>query len=97
MRKYVPKDNVQAKSYYTDRFHVVPRVPRAEVSDAHFASVVSALGADVQESYVEIGQLVVHIDPTRNFDVIKTLKEESGYTQCSEQLAAEYLAKANEF
>ena len=31
MRKYVPKDNVQGKSYYTDRYWVAPRVPRIEV------------------------------------------------------------------
>ena len=97
MRKYVPKDNVQKKAYYTDRFHVVPSVPRAEVTDAHFLSVVTALGDDVKEAYVEIGQLVVHIDPTRNFDVMKILKETCGYTQCSEQSAVDYLAKDNEF
>ena len=97
MRKYVPKDNVQKKAYYTDRFHVVPRVPRVEVIDEHFASVVSILGKDVKEVYVEVGQLVVHIDPTRNFDVMKTLKEICGYTQCSEQSAVDYLAKDNEF
>jgi len=97
MRKYVPKDNVQKKAYYTDRFHVVPRVPRAEVTDEHFASVVSTLGEDVKEAYVEIGQLVIHIDPTRNFDVMKTLKETCGYTQCSEQSAVDYLASDDEF
>ena len=97
MRKYVPKDNVQKKSYYTDRFHVVPCVPRSEVEDSHFASVVSTLGADVKEAYIEIGQLVVHIDASRNFDVLKTLKEQCGYTQCSEQSAVDYLAKDNEF
>ena len=97
MRKYVPKDNVQKKSYYTDRFHVVPRVPRAEVEDAHFASVVSAVGAKVKASYVEIGQLVLQIDQTDNYDVLKTLKEECGYTQCSEISAVDYLAKDGEF
>lgn len=97
MRKYVPKDNVQKKSYYTDRFWVAPRVPREEVNDAHFASVVSTLGADVKESYMEVGQLVVHIDATRNYDVIKALKEQCRYTQCSEQSAVDYLAKDGEF
>jgi NADH-quinone oxidoreductase subunit C len=75
MRKYVPKDNVQAKSYYTDRFWVAPRVPRSEVEDEHFAEVVKALGEQANESYIEIGQLVVHIDATNNFSVLKTLKE----------------------
>ncbi|RUM70321.1 MAG: NADH-quinone oxidoreductase subunit C [Sulfurovum sp.] len=97
MRKYVPKGNVQKKAYYTDRFHVVPRVPRNEVEDAHFASVVSVLKADIKESYMELGQLVIHIDNRSNFDVIKVLKEECGYTQCSEQSAVDYLAQDNEF
>lgn len=97
MRKYVPKDNVQGKSYYTDRFWVAPRVPRENVEDEHFTTVVKALGNMAKESYVEIGQLVVHIDPTQNVKVIKILKEKCGYTQCSEQSAVDYLAQDGEF
>lgn len=97
MRKYVPKDNVQAKSYYTDRFWVAPRVPRSSVEDAHFVAVVEAVGTQANESYVELGQLVIHINPENNFAVMKTLKEKCGYTQCSEQSAVDYLAKDNEF
>ena len=97
MRKYVPKDNVQAKSYYTDRFWVAPRVPREKVVDAHFKTVTKALGKLAKGSYVEIGQLVIHINPTDNFKVMKTLKEKCGYTQCSEQSAVDYLAQNNEF
>ena len=97
MRKYVPKDNVQGKAYYTDRFWVAPRVPRSEVEDAHFSAVVEALGDLAKESYVEIGQLVVHIDATTNVAVLKTLKEKCGYTQCSEQSAVDYLAQDGEF
>lgn len=98
MRKYVPKDNVQKKAYYTDRFHVVPRVPRTEVEEgSHFEDVVKTIGVDAFESYIEIGQLVLHINPEDNFKVMKTLKETCGYTQCSEQSAVDYLAKDNEF
>ena len=97
MRKYVPKDNVQGKAYYTDRFWVAPRVPRGAVEDAHFGNVVKALGKLANESYVELGQLVVQIDAADNFAVMKTLKEKCGYTQCSEQSAVDYLAKDNEF
>lgn len=97
MRKYVPKDNVQGKAYYTDRFWVAPRVPRSEVEDEHFTAVVTALGDLAKETYVEIGQLVVHIDATTNFAVLKTLKEKCGYTQCSEQSAVDYLDQDGEF
>ena len=97
MRKYVPKDNVQGKSYYTDRFWVAPRIPREKVTDAHFKEVVKTLGTLAKKKYVEVGQLVIHINPTDNFKVMKTLKEKCGYTQCSEQSAVDYLAQDNEF
>ncbi|WP_294956171.1 NADH-quinone oxidoreductase subunit C [Sulfurovum sp.] len=98
MRKYTPKDNVQKKSYYTDRYWVAPRVPQTEVEvGSHFADVVKALGRKAKESYVSVGQLVIHIKSTDNFDVMKTLKEECGYTQCSEQSAVDYLAQDGEF
>jgi len=97
MRKFVPKDNVQGKAYYTDRFWVAPRVPRNEVEDTHFLSVLEALGEQVKASYVEIGQLVLHINPENNFKVMQSLKETCGYTQCSEQSAVDYLAKDGEF
>ena len=98
MRKYTPKENVQAKSYYTDRYWVAPRVPREAVEEGtHFADVVKAMEAFAKESYIEIGTLVIHIDATENFEAIKTLKETCGYTQCSEQSAVDYLAQDGEF
>jgi len=98
MRKYTPKDNVQGKSYYTDRFWVAPRVPRMEVEEgSHFADVLKALGKKAKEVYVEIGTLVVHIDAKKNLEIIKILKEKCGYTQCSEQSAVDYLARDGEF
>jgi len=98
MRKYTPKDNVQKKSYYTDRYWVAPRVPRTEVeAESHFADVVKAVGRKAKESYVSVGQLVIHIKAADNFEVIQTLKEVCGYTQCSEQSAVDYLAKDGEF
>ncbi len=98
MRKYVPKDNVQKKAYYTDRYHVVPKVPQSEVVEGtHFAKVLEALENLVLSSSVQLGQMVLHINPKDNFEVIKILKEQCGYTQCSEQSAVDYLAKENEF
>ena len=98
MRKYVPKDNVQGKSYYTDRFWVAPRVPRMQIEEnSHFAEVVSALDAKAKETYVEIGTLVVHIDAKEVVEIMTILKEQCGYTQCSEQSAVDYLAQDGEF
>jgi len=98
MRKYTPKDNVQKKSYYTDRYWVAPRVPREAVEEgSHFADVVEAMEAYAKESYIEVGQLVIHIDAQENFNAIKRLKEQCGYAQCSEQSAVDYLAQDGEF
>ncbi len=98
MRKYVPKENLQAKAYYTDRFWVAPRVPQSQVEEgSHFAKVVEALGSYCKEAYLVDGQLVVHIDAAENFEVMKRLKESCGYTQCSEQSAVDYLAQDGEF
>ena len=98
MRKYTPKDNVQKKSYYTDRFWVAPRIPREAVEEGtHFADVVAKMGEFVKEAYIERGQLVIHIDAKENFNAIKRLKEECGYAQCSEQSAVDYLAQDGEF
>jgi NADH-quinone oxidoreductase subunit C len=98
MRKYTPKDNVQARSYYTDRFYVAPQVPREEVeSGSHFADVINTLKKLSKESYVELGQLVVHIRSTDNIKVLEILKEKCGYTICSELSAVDYLAQDGEF
>ncbi|RUM74249.1 MAG: NADH-quinone oxidoreductase subunit C [Sulfurovum sp.] len=98
MRKYVPKDNVQAKAYYTDRFWVSPRVPQSPVEEGtHFDEVIKTLGGMCKEAYIVDSQLVVHIDAAENYNVMKTLKERCGYTQCSEQSAVDYLAQDGEF
>jgi len=100
MRKYTPKDNVQGKSYYTDRFWVAPSVPRSDVNeDTHFSKLLEILkeSIEVKDAYIQIGQMIVHIDPTDNFDTLKLLKEQCDYAMCSEISAVDYLAQDGEF
>lgn len=99
MRKYTPKDSVQAKSYYTDRFWVAPQMPKFEVeAGTQFAKIVTGLKKYTKESYTQLGQLIVHINkPTDNIAVLTLLKEKFGYTMCSELSAVDYLAKRGEF
>jgi NADH-quinone oxidoreductase subunit C len=98
MRKYTPKDSRQKKSYYTDRFWVAPRVPREDVGeDGHFADVVKTLKKYISESYVELGQLVLHIKPKDNLAVLELLRDKCGYAMCSELSAVDYLAQSGEF
>ncbi len=100
MRKYTPKDNVQKKSYYTDRFWVAPRVPSMEVEEgSHFDTVLKTISSavTVQEAAVQIGQLRIVINAKDNFKALQTLKDECGYASCSEISAVDYLAKDGEF
>jgi NADH-quinone oxidoreductase subunit C len=98
MRKYTPKDNVQKKSYHSDRFWTAPHVPQEEIVEgSHFAGVVMALGKFAKDSFVSLGQLVVQIDATSNKEVLSILKDKCGYVQCSELSAVDYLAQDGEF
>jgi len=101
MRRYTPKNNVQAKAKYTDRFWVAPRVPKEEIEEgSFFESVVEELknsGIEVLESFVELGQLVVKIKPEQNVDALKVMKENKCFKMCSELSAVDYLAQDGEF
>jgi len=101
MRRYTPKNNVQKKAKYTDRFWVAPRVPKEEIEEgSFFASVVDELknsGIEVLESFVELGQLVVKVKPEQNVDALRVMKEQSCFKMCSELSAVDYLAQDGEF
>jgi len=100
MRKYTPKDNVQGKAYYTDRFWVAPQVPTQEAEEgSHFDRVVKALSSKiaVKDAAVQIGQLRVVVNATDNVEALKILRDECGYAMCSELSAVDYLAKDGEF
>jgi NADH-quinone oxidoreductase subunit C len=100
MRKYVNKKNVQAKSYYNDRFFKAPPVPREDPeSDAVFKEDLAALKKakiSVSEAYIEAGQLVVWIKANKNKITLQTLKEQ-GYDFLSEMSAIDFLEKRGEF
>jgi NADH-quinone oxidoreductase subunit C len=100
MRKYVPKGNVQAKSYYTDRYHVVPSVPTQRVeADEVFAKQLAAIEAkvEVKSSCIMLGQMIVEVDAKDNYKAIEILKNECDYAMLSEMSAVDYLAKDGNF
>jgi len=100
MRAYKPKNDVQKKPYYTDRFWVAPQVPKEDPSsDEVFAADLAALkeNFEILDAYIQVEQLVVYIKPEDNFAVIKFLKEERTYDQLSELSAIDWLAKQGEF
>lgn len=100
MRRYTPKDDVQAKPYYTDRYWVAPQVPKTAVSeDEIFAADLEAIKAqfEVHEAYIQVEQMVLYINPEDNFGVLELLRDALGYTQLSEMSAIDWLADKGQF
>jgi len=101
MRRYSPKDNVQAKAKYTDRFWVAPKTPKESVEEgSFFAKVLENLkndNIDVLNSYIELGHLVIEINPEQNVDTLKSLRDSSCFKMCVELSAVDYLAQDGEF
>lgn len=100
MRAYTPKDDVQAKAYYTDRYYVAPQVPKSDVaSDEVFASDLEAIKAkfEVLDAYIQVEQMVVYIKPQDNYGVLELMRDELEYTQLSELSAIDWVAKSNQF
>ena len=100
MRAYTPKDDVQAKAYYTDRYYVAPQVPKQEVStDEVFTADLEAIKAkfDVKEAYIQVEQMVVYINANDIYGVLELMRDSLEYTQLSEMSAIDWLAKDNTF
>ena len=100
MRAYTPKDNVQAKSYYTDRFYVSPQVPKQDVdTDEVFAADLAAISAkfEVKEAFIQVTNMVVYINASDIYGVLEFMRDELEYTQLSEMSAIDWLAKDNTF
>ena len=100
MRAYTPKDDVQKKSYYTDRFFVSPQVPKSSVeSDEVFAKDLEVIQSkfEVSEAYIQVEQMVIFIKPEDNYKVLELMKNKLEYTQLSELSAVDWLAKENQF
>jgi len=100
MRAYTPKDDVQAKAYYTDRFYVAPQVPKQKVdSDEVFVADLEAIKAkfEVKDAYIQVEQMVVYINASDIYGVLELMRDELAYTQLSEMSAIDWLAKDNTF
>ena len=100
MRTYKPKDNVQRKSYYSDRFYVTPTLAKASIySDSTFAQDISSLSNKVEilESYIQADHLVIVINATQNVETIEHLKTIRAYDFMMELTAVDYLASRGGF
>ena len=100
MRAYTPKDDVQAKSYYTDRFYVAPQVPKQDVNtDEVFAADLAAISAkyEVKESFIQVTNMIVYINAKDIYGVLEFMRDELEYTQLTEMSAIDWIAKDNTF
>ena len=100
MRAYTPKDDVQKKPYYSDRYWVAPQIAKSDVSeDAVFAADLEAIKAsfEVLDAYIQVEQMVVVINACDNFGVIELMKNELEYNQLSELSAIDWLAQEGKF
>lgn len=100
MRKYTPKNDVQKKSYFNDRFYIAPQTPKKDISeDEVYSKDLEALkeNFEILDSYIEIEELVVFIKPEDNLKVIGFFKEELSYESCMELSAIDYIAQKGGF
>ncbi len=100
MREYKDRKNAQAKSYHSDRFFKAPPTPKESVdSDEVFKDDLKKIKkvTRVKEAYVEIGQLVIYINPKDIREVAKVLKNELEYDFLSEMSAIDFMAVRDGF
>ncbi len=100
MRKYTPKNDVQNKSYFSDRFYVAPQTAKKEASeDEIYSKDIEALTNkfEISESYIEIDELVIYIKNEDNVNVLTFLKEELEYEMLMEMSAIDYIAQRGGF
>jgi len=100
MRAYTPKDDVQAKSYYTDRYYVAPQVPKQDVeTDEVFLADLTAIKSkfEVSDAYIQVSNMIVYINAKDIYGVLELMRDKLEYTQLSEMSAIDWLAKDNTF
>ncbi len=100
MRTYKPKDNVQRKSYYNDRFYIKPTLAKSpSSSDSTLAMDLSSLSnvVEIVESYIQAEHLVIIIHQEDNVKAIKHLKEIRAYDFMMELTAVDYIAQRGGF
>lgn len=95
MRQYKNKDNAQKQAYFTDRFHVVPSLPRlAPSSDEIFAKDHEEFckHINVSDAYIEHTHLVMIINKNAVVEAMTYLRDELEYDMLMELSAIDYLA-----
>ncbi len=93
MRRYEDKKNAQKKAYHSDRFYVSPCIERSNVEqDSIFLSHEEAFkkALSLQDSYVELNQLVLWVKKDDIFKAVSLMKE-LGYENLSDMSAVDFV------
>ena len=95
MREYKPKNDLQKKQYYSEKFYIAKQTPKEVASGSKFDEELAALeqsGVQILSSYVEFDQLVLYVNSSENFKALEVLKG-FGYEQLCELAAIDYIAQ----
>ncbi len=85
MRRYEDKANVQKRAYHSDRFRIAPQIEHFEVqSDESFAKTLLHVEKNlhVENSYIELEQLVLWVKPEDNIKALELMKEDAYEILC---------------
>lgn len=99
MRPYKPKHNVQKKAFYSDRFSIAKELPKESTQESLFSSDIERLKSrfEIIDSYIQLGQLVVYINPRDIKAVVEFFKIELSYDILTEMSAIDWLESQGEF
>jgi NADH-quinone oxidoreductase subunit C len=97
-RRYQEKENVQKRAYYTDRFLVVPEIPKNPVADTVSQGHIDAVSRSVNviESYMQRDNVVMVVASKDAKTALSVLKDQ-GYKVLTEMSAVDWLAKKGGF
>ena len=97
MRKYRPKNDLQKKEYYQDRFFDPGETKKEVPKDKYFKKVIDRLNVFIAKSYVETGSLVIWIEKNNLRKVVEILKNELEVDFLSDMSAIDFIAERGEF
>jgi len=86
MREYKPKNDLQKKQYYKEKFFIPQESLKNKASGSNFESEIEILeqgGVEILSSYIEFDQLVIYVNSSENYKTLEVLKN-FGYEQLCE-------------
>lgn len=95
MREYKPKNDLQKKQYYKEKFFIPQESLKNKASGSNFESEIEILeqgGVEILSSYIEFDQLVIYVNSSENYKTLEVLKN-FGYEQLCELAAVDFISQ----